>query len=487
VIVECSECQTRFQLDDSRVPAAGIRVRCSRCKHAFFLKPPGQSKADGIHAAAAEAAAAGKAPTPRTTQDLPGPARSAPPGSRGAAEGDDEESDWEFNEEIPDPSAKEESGGGFQPSLDGLDADQDREAGGEEHDFGADDLERGGLASGSAPDPQVDPLDGVDADEPQAVAVQPSYTGRPGSGERDETAFGSVDELGDLGGEDPVASGTRASGGEALDDPESWDFFGDAQPSAPRAGIVLGVLGVRGADAADDASAHAAPTQGAEPVGLDSVPVRDLRPGRLAPWLGGLGNGLGWLATLGLLAFGLFHGLWPAWKVPAERGQTSLASGLQPEGVAVRWVESAHLGRLMVVTGGLRAPAGRATAAVGTVEVALLDASGQALPVAGSPVGSPLPEIALREWQADALDDGRVRAARELASREVSPGQVVPFQAVLVSVPFDAQRFDIRQAGPPPQPVPAQVAEPDSDPAQPPEGELDLIESAAEATETLPR
>ena len=40
MIITCEQCSTQFQLDDSRVPAQGVRVRCSRCRHAFFAKPP---------------------------------------------------------------------------------------------------------------------------------------------------------------------------------------------------------------------------------------------------------------------------------------------------------------------------------------------------------------------------------------------------------------------------------------------------------------
>jgi len=37
MIIQCEKCRTRFKLDDSRVTAAGIRVRCSRCSHTFVV------------------------------------------------------------------------------------------------------------------------------------------------------------------------------------------------------------------------------------------------------------------------------------------------------------------------------------------------------------------------------------------------------------------------------------------------------------------
>ena len=41
MIVTCEQCSTQFKLDDAKVPEGGARVRCSRCKHAFFIQPAG--------------------------------------------------------------------------------------------------------------------------------------------------------------------------------------------------------------------------------------------------------------------------------------------------------------------------------------------------------------------------------------------------------------------------------------------------------------
>lgn len=38
MIVQCKSCQTRFRLDESLVPDRGRKVRCSKCKHAFFVR-----------------------------------------------------------------------------------------------------------------------------------------------------------------------------------------------------------------------------------------------------------------------------------------------------------------------------------------------------------------------------------------------------------------------------------------------------------------
>lgn len=38
MIIQCAQCKARFRLDDSKVSEAGIKVRCSKCKHIFVVK-----------------------------------------------------------------------------------------------------------------------------------------------------------------------------------------------------------------------------------------------------------------------------------------------------------------------------------------------------------------------------------------------------------------------------------------------------------------
>jgi|GEM_PF-356766 len=38
MIVTCDACKTNFTVDESRIPAEGIKVRCSKCKHVFLVK-----------------------------------------------------------------------------------------------------------------------------------------------------------------------------------------------------------------------------------------------------------------------------------------------------------------------------------------------------------------------------------------------------------------------------------------------------------------
>jgi len=40
MIVTCASCLTKFNLDELKIPGKGAKVRCSRCKHVFFVAAP---------------------------------------------------------------------------------------------------------------------------------------------------------------------------------------------------------------------------------------------------------------------------------------------------------------------------------------------------------------------------------------------------------------------------------------------------------------
>ena len=74
--VECESCKAPYQIDERRVPAAGLKMRCPKCGHSFVVKNPGA-------AAGAPPTAAPPAPPapPRVVARPPeaGPARPPPP------------------------------------------------------------------------------------------------------------------------------------------------------------------------------------------------------------------------------------------------------------------------------------------------------------------------------------------------------------------------------------------------------------------------
>jgi len=112
VIVDCESCHTRFRLDESRIPATGAKVRCSRCKAAFVVQRPSATRDEIIDEVVAEASNPGTPLAPAPAEDL-----FEKTGSRGVSIGEAEPSaepepagdeKWEFDEA---PSAAPLAGG----------------------------------------------------------------------------------------------------------------------------------------------------------------------------------------------------------------------------------------------------------------------------------------------------------------------------------------------------------------------------------------
>lgn len=129
MILTCERCETRFRLDEKRLPAGGARVRCSRCKHAFFVNPGGAPAAEVVHQLAEAAVTQARMPAPapswdldedpngRTVQSVPKPRASV---AADPAPGDfEEESDWRFEDEMQlgDTGASLDLPNGEAPAL----------------------------------------------------------------------------------------------------------------------------------------------------------------------------------------------------------------------------------------------------------------------------------------------------------------------------------------------------------------------------------
>jgi predicted Zn finger-like uncharacterized protein len=119
VIVTCERCATQFRLDDAKVPQRGVRVRCSRCKHAFFVESPGGVESERVHRVAEEAVTGRPRPTPDATQDLCVPAQRDARAAESGLDGESgtSESDWEFGDDFPGSSGLGEEEPGPRDGL----------------------------------------------------------------------------------------------------------------------------------------------------------------------------------------------------------------------------------------------------------------------------------------------------------------------------------------------------------------------------------
>jgi predicted Zn finger-like uncharacterized protein len=324
VIVTCERCETEFQLDDTRVPQGGARVRCSRCKHAFFVMPPAATPEQAVENAASAALA--DDPTPDVTEDLP--EESALADERERAGGDDEsESDWEFNADLPADAGDSSPDLGAAPAaLTAADSDETDES----DPLAEEGSEDGEESLALAGDPEPTPA--------RVAAPVPATRAR-------ESEPADVDA--DLGS------------------PVNWDFF-DKPAERPTA------------------VAPAPPTRTSPPtihISLAPEENRERSAVRETPRvLRVAAASSGWVATAALCAIALVRGLAPA--APAVTAWPSPAPGVALEEVRGRWLDNVPLGRLYVVSGRVH-NLSDTVAALPPLALELRDASGRAV---GSPV-----------------------------------------------------------------------------------------------------
>lgn len=388
VIITCERCATQFQLDDSRVPVDGVRVRCSRCKHAFQVMRPGLSEAERIHQVARRALEPSPG-TPDPTQDLDGPAR----GPEGLEE---EESDWEFNDDRPFVGDGDDTGSqGIPSSRDVVDE-----------------------LLGPAVPPDVAAPKGVTAQA--APAVRPAPKAVPAPAAEGGTRTLDVEDLGsDLDDDDDLeldgaAAGATAASAETPDelgDPDDWDFFADDAD----AGAAMDAVG---------------PQPERQERRLNVVPTveDDEELGAFEAWRARAGGIAGWVAALGLFAAGVVGGIAPA-SAPATTTRAQLGS-LAIEDLETVWVDHLAKGPVWVVSGRLH---NRGSSPVsGALCIELIDAAGQPLDGRSIPLGPPLRGEALRlaEVGADAAEPAPLR-----------PGAERRFSAALAPLPANATGF----------------------------------------------
>jgi len=450
VIVTCQACETSFQLDESRIPEKGIRVRCSRCREAFFLPHPSLAGTGGdvpSEAASTGSRDAHEARARALEESFHRSDEDAPPPSETPAalddddlsfddldrdeldrdgldrdELDEDESDWEFNEALPGEGGAEvggEGGGGAPPAARAGDAEAPAEI-----DFSdLDDADSAGA-----------PLRLAEEPEPPPPAAAPGPTGGAAA---DEPVIGTADDFSDLAEEDPdtvpdpalqppAVAGAAASA-VAADDPEDWDFFADDE-GPPASGSSAGA----------PLSPPAIP-DGPGPDIDDSLPppARDLGPAVRAARVAG--HAIGWCLLVALVTFILERGLWPL----APVGSAMEVAGLQALGARGEWVDTAQNGRLYVVSGILQSGArGRVPPPLEVAMVSFRDGS----VVARSLVGREIPDAELRELPHTELPDVQREAALALMGEPMRSPAGQPFAAVFEHLPGDALRFVVRPA-----------------------------------------
>lgn len=388
MVVVCEKCETRFQLGDSRVPAEGARVRCSRCEHEFFIAPPGSGDADVIDEVLAEVSGAGGTPAPETEERSTG----------------DFEEDWQFNDDSSSQIQVD-----AEPELSEI------------SDFDASGMD----LSGDAPPSEIatEAADSIGEPEPEVFfAEKPSID--PVESIRDRDAgldFSSPDDLGS---------------------PEEWDFVGTAEVEPP-------LEFTPEEDAPEpfppsvDESVSASPSPALE-ESPTAMPAAAEESGR-APLLdrfAGVASIAGWVVVA--LAFSV--GISSLFTRPGEGGAVSAGPAeitvsdlpITASEVEGRLVENALAGNLLVVSGKLENRGSYAVTPGRAVSVQLVSAGGVPIAGATAPAGRAVAETRLREWDPDRLRLDLERSAAAMAQRPFRPGAPIRFDAVFETIPESA-------------------------------------------------
>ncbi|MBW2233979.1 MAG: zinc-ribbon domain-containing protein [Deltaproteobacteria bacterium] len=422
MIITCEKCETRFKLDDARISADGVKVRCSRCKHAFRVarpQPPGASDADVADALAREAVVPEPVADEQTqvlgpsdeqedhTQvldhdavDLMGSARSA--------DEPDEESDWEFNEDPAEAAA--------EPARV---ADSQVEA---------------PIEMAASPPP----VESVHA-APDADPMSEFLASEPGAGAA--AGDGSLADLGspedwDLLGPDvgPAATSEAAASLDAEPEPEAELADADEATGSPLETETETEIETETEAEAEVASSTPHDT-------LPEAGVAELRLDVGPPSLAARATQIvAWAAVAGLLLVVAWASLRP--PVPQSMSLTVADLGvLQATEVRAGVIENAVAGPLLVVSGKVRNPQAGPRLPEGALRVRLVDGSGAVLAGAEAWL-APAPGAAtLREQAPQELLGAQALGAQALARTPLAPGESMPVAAVFTSIPAEARGF----------------------------------------------
>ena len=524
MIICCEECETRFRLDEARIPERGARVRCSRCNHSFVVRPPsGDASDDAIAREAAAAAASAVESGADVSADSVGDAttQEAAADSESPDSALEDDDDWEFGPSEadvpgnakaepspPEPALDPETASDEAPiHADAAAVSSDVEAEADEAFSNLLDSEEAPGGSSPVESSAVDATDdtptssegptgsvasGVDHEDPFAESgADLSGTGNLDVDDRDFEEAAALAE-----GESNDAAGDSMA---SLGDPSNWDLLDEddalespppappatpeREPGAPSAGVAETSsapprpssdalfpptdLFSGGPDDADDGSFGVGTPDAADDIG-EAPPAWAAVTQRAASFAA-------WPVVLMLAVVALSRFLVLEEQAPTAQA-ISLERGFEIYALESEVIENAYGGPVLIVSGALRNAGPQAVALESAVAVTLLGTEGQRFDEARVLMGPTPTRDALRETDPAYLQSHGDYAARQTAYDAFRPGEERLVAAVFDHLPGGATRFSVGL-----QQVPAQVRRPvHVGPPAPAQGQ-DAPESAGEA------
>ena len=138
---------------------------------------------------------------------------------------------------------------------------------------------------------------------------------------------------------------------------------------------------------------------------------------------------IGWAATIALVAGVLVSGMRSEWTRWAQMPQIVSMGAFTAETGRASWLETSRSGFILVVEGQIR-NTGSTPLWPGTVQLALLDASGERMKVQPILAGERLAEAILREAPPDQLEASAEAAVLNLRGKPLAPGEIRDFAAI---------------------------------------------------------
>lgn len=242
MIVQCPECQTKYNLPDSKLSDSGTKVRCSRCTHTFTAYPggakptPEPAPAPQPEAKAAPAPAASKSQPPREDAGLDdafgapsAPSAKGASAAKGASGAGFDEDDFlaslgDLSDLGKDPfGGKQKESDEISFSDDFLKEEAPAKANRKKPAAGDDEDLFGGLGAetdldalmGDKPAPRKKPSDDLGLDDLDLGGAFAPDTGRERN-KAPQPASDAQDDLG-LGGDLDWGGSAEKTGGDALD------------------------------------------------------------------------------------------------------------------------------------------------------------------------------------------------------------------------------------------------------------------------------
>jgi len=394
MIIQCTECQSRFKLADDKLKPEGVKVRCTKCQHIFTVTPPPSEP----EPAAEEFSAT-------VQDDFSG---------FDAGQG----GDFDFGGE---PSAASGAEGGeadfsFETTPDTDDFSLDAETGGD-FSFGTDESAVADFSFDQEETGAVDDDFSLDADNPFAEkGGDPSWESPDVGGPADDF---------DFGGEEDTAFDFESDFPENLDEPPPPPL------AAPEGQGGKSVQQVESPEKKRKSS-PVPPPSAARPKG----PMTGLTVFLLVLLLI-LGGAAGYFVWSGKsLDMEQLIARLTGRKIPAaEAGQIKLTA------VSGSFVTNGTEGQLFVIRGKAVNEYPEARSAI-AVKGTLYNKSGKALIQQTAYCGNPLEDPVLEEWPFSKIEESMSNQFGDsLSNLNVGPGKTIPFAIVFKNLPAGLAEF----------------------------------------------